>query len=91
MNAILEALAHDQNVSADLRAVMSPDTRLAVYKRGLQTFNWHFAFCDDGVNYQRHLDRFDELEAEARVVDPDWRLWNEFAPIKFRNGHKALS
>jgi hypothetical protein len=72
-------------------AARAPSVRLDVYRRGLQGFNWEFARIDDGRVYQRALERFDELLIEAAELDPDFALWNEIAPARFRNGHKALS
>lgn len=59
-------------------------TRLSWYMAKLKAHDWSYEFSDDHTVWQKGFAEQKELLALQRTLDPDFRLWNEYAPTFFR-------
>lgn len=66
-------------------AAITTTPRLALYKHDLAHHDWTAGdWSDDAWVAQRGRDERRRLEAEAKVIDPDFSVWNSVAPAEYR-------
>lgn len=50
------------------------------YKRDLGRHDWHYAMSDDPFAWRRGQNARISLIAQAKLYDPDFAIWNLYAP-----------
>jgi hypothetical protein len=50
------------------------------YERKLKWHDWQYEYSDDHAVWRRGTIAQRELEEAARTLDPDYALWNLYAP-----------
>jgi hypothetical protein len=58
---------------------LSADTELARYERLLATHDWTYEYSDDHSVWQRGRAERAVLQALAQQLDPEHKLWQEYA------------
>lgn len=76
-------LGHNPGMAAEIAtdAVqrLSADTELARYERLLATHDWTYEYSDDHSVWQRGRAERAVLQALAQQLDPERKLWQEYA------------
>lgn len=54
------------------------------YIEKLKRMDWYFNMSDDYSMYASGRRRMDELKALREELDPDYTVWNEYAPADFK-------
>ena len=50
------------------------------YREALQNHDWYYDYSDDYTAWCRGRDELSALQAARRTLDPDYSIWNEYAP-----------
>lgn len=56
------------------------------FARALKSHDWSHEWSDDGAKYMRGRQQRKELEAMRVEIDPDYAVWNQHCPERYRNG-----
>ena len=51
-----------------------------LYRELLATHDWYYAFSDDHSVYRRGKGVDDKILGLAKQIDPDYKIFNEYAP-----------
>lgn len=54
------------------------------YRRLLGEKDWSYNYADDHSAWRRGSDRHKELVAISLEVDPDYKIWNSYAPTEYQ-------
>lgn len=63
---------------------MPTPEQLALYQQRLRTHDWSFEYSDDHSVWQRGRAALGELQQLQKRVDPDFAIWNQFAPSDYQ-------
>jgi hypothetical protein len=61
---------------------------LEQYINALKWHDWSFEFSDDHSVVQRASKVQQEINAAQPALDPEFKLWNQYAPHDFKRGIK---
>lgn len=59
-------------------------SKLDQYKQLLKSFDWYYAFSDSYTTFSRGQSTRSDIMSLARQVDPDYVIFNSFAPDEMR-------
>lgn len=68
---------------------MPTPEQLALYQQRLATHDWTFEYSDAHSVWQRGRVQLGELQHLQPLVDPDFTIWNRFAPSDYQRKQKA--
>lgn len=54
------------------------------YIDALQAHDWFFDYSDDHGVFRQGMEQRRQLDALAQELDPDYRIWDAYAPGQFR-------
>ena len=66
-------------MAQDVRYRLEGDTELHRYQRLLATHDWTFGFSDDGRAFKAGATERARLNMMAAQLDPDRKVWDEYA------------
>lgn len=58
----------------------------AAYVKALQRHDWSHEFSDDGAVARRGRESLAQLRMVQRELDPEFFIWNTYAPAQCRDG-----
>jgi len=58
--------------------------KLDHYQMLLQNMDWYYDYSDDNTAYQVGAKQYTEAVVLRDEVDPEWVVWNEYAPEEMR-------
>lgn len=61
---------------------------LEQYINALKWHDWSFEFSDDSTSYDRGRAVRQQINAAQPALDPEFKLWNQYAPHDFKRGTK---
>lgn len=67
----------------------APPPSIEVYRAALAAHDWFHGYSDDHAAYGRGRESLTRLSALQCALDPDYALWNQFAPAEFKLGSGA--
>jgi hypothetical protein len=59
------------------------------YQAALKRHDWSYEYSDDGQAYRKGRDEREALSAAQPILDPDFSIWNSFAPSDYQRKLKA--
>jgi len=68
------------------RAMVGTMNPMYVYTKALSFHDWHYEYSDDHSVWVRGKDERAALLEFQKQIDPDFAIWNQYAP----EGHKCL-
>jgi len=54
------------------------------YRKTLKAHDWYYNFSDDHRVWQRGLESYKKLTILRKENDPNFSIWNEYAPNMFK-------
>ena len=63
---------------------MKPIATESEYRKALAAHDWWYAFSDDGSVWRSGRASLDRLSQAAKAIDPQWQIWNEYAPDEMK-------
>lgn len=63
---------------------MATDPCIENYRERLQTHDWYYEFSDDHSVWLRGFAARQCLRELQKEIDPDGKIWNEYAPEDFK-------
>lgn len=70
---------------SDSKPVITKAETIARYKRMLEEHDWDFEASDDGRAWRLGRLALEQLQFLRRELDPDWAIWNAYAPAAHRH------
>lgn len=61
------------------------DPRLTAYACQLSNHDWTYEYSDDGRVWRAGKASQEALEVAQKQIDPDYVIWNRFAPEMFKH------
>ncbi|WNO06008.1 hypothetical protein [Rhodoferax mekongensis] len=52
---------------------------MQTYRAALKNMDWQYEYADDSLAYTKGKLQFNELKRQQQLLDPDARIWNEYA------------
>lgn len=63
-----------------------PMPTLEDYQKALAAHDWYYDYSDDHRVWKQGLAQRDRIREMQRVLDPDYQVWNRYAPQDCRVG-----
>lgn len=63
---------------------MPTPEQLTLYQQRLAAHDWSFEYSDDHSVWQRGRTQLGELQHLQKQLDPDFAIWNRFAPTDYQ-------
>lgn len=60
---------------------------MQAYRAALKRHDWSHEFSDDGVIYNRGRESLLRLKTQQQLLDPQFQIWNAFAPPGYQHDH----
>jgi hypothetical protein len=54
------------------------------YRRRLKAHDWSYDYSDDYHVYKRGKEELGWLRGQQKMLDPDYTIWNSFAPYDYQ-------
>lgn len=67
------------------------DAKRAEYVKALKQHDWTYQWSDDGAKWRRGSESRKALVAMQPELDPDFAIWNQHCPERYRDGMCATS
>lgn len=68
---------------------MPSSEQLTLYQQRLAAHDWSFEYSDDHSAWQRGRAKLQELQYLQPAVDPDFTIWNRYAPAEYQRKSKT--
>lgn len=63
---------------------MNDTQEIERYRAALKNHDWYYNFSDDYRAWNRGKDSMESISAMRRQLDPNYEIWNEFAPEEMK-------